>query len=126
MRTGPATGLGRFRRKLQIALGLIWLAVGGLQYQPFMFKKSFVASLEGTTVGRAQWIKSSVHWALSDVAVHYLTLYNASWATIQVVIGLLILYRRRSRSAWPRRSLGRCWSGGSVRGSVGSGERPRR
>jgi len=92
-RTDRVTGLRRFRRKLQIALGVIWVVVAGLQYQPFMFKRSFVAGLESTTAGQAQWIKSSVHWALSDVAVHHLTLYNAIWATIQLVIGLLILYR---------------------------------
>jgi hypothetical protein len=87
------TGLRRFRRKLQIALGVIWVAVGGLQYQPYMFKKSFLGGLENGTAGQAQWIKSSVHWAFSDIAMHHLTLYNAIWASIQLVIGLLILYR---------------------------------
>jgi hypothetical protein len=81
------------RRRLQIALGLIWLFVGALQFQPFMFGKSFVTTLEGTTVGQAQWIKSSVNWVFGNIVIHHFTFYNALFATIQVVIGLLILYR---------------------------------
>ena len=82
-----------FRRKLQIALGLIWVFVAALQYQPFMFGKTFVTTLEGTTVGQAQWIKSSVTWVFGHVVIHHFSFYNALFATIQLAIGLLILYR---------------------------------
>lgn len=81
------------RRKLQIAIGVVWVFVGALQFQPFMFGKSFVTTLEGTTVGQAQWIKSSVNWVFGHVVIHHFTLYNALFATIQLLIGLAILYR---------------------------------
>lgn len=94
----PDTAGGRWarvtaRRKLQVAIGLVWVFVGLLQFQPYMFGKSFVTTLEGTTVGQAQWIKSSVNWVFGHVVIHHLTLYNALFALIQLVIGLLILYR---------------------------------
>jgi len=84
---------GSRRRQLQIAIGLVWVFVGFLQLQPFMFGKSFVTTLEGTTVGQAQWIKSSVNWVFGNIVIHHFTLYNALFATIQLVIGLLILFR---------------------------------
>ena len=39
------------RRKLQLALGGLWLLDGILQFQPSMFTKAFPAMLAGTSAG---------------------------------------------------------------------------
>jgi hypothetical protein len=68
------TPLDRNRRHLQLALGVIWLIDAGLQFQPYMFTKSFVVStLEPTALGNPSIVAQPMLWAdrfmLHDVAV---------------------------------------------------------
>ncbi|MGA2928243.1 MAG: hypothetical protein ABSG43_20050 [Solirubrobacteraceae bacterium] len=86
------------RRSIQTVLGLIWLLVGGLQFQSFMYGKGFIQMLTGMTAGQPGWVASSVNWGAttmqSDQAV-----FNSLAALIQVAIGFGILYRRTTKPA---------------------------
>jgi len=82
------------RRKLQLALGVIWLLDAGLQYQPFMFHKQFVASvIQPAVAGNPAIIKDPMTWAIRVMNDH-IAIYNILFATIQLAIAVLILRRR--------------------------------
>jgi hypothetical protein len=86
------------RRKLQLALGVIWLLDGVLQYQPFMFTKHFPQMLAGTADGSPGLIAHPITWS-AGIITHHLAVTNAIFATIQVAIGLGIAYRPTVRAA---------------------------
>jgi hypothetical protein len=80
------------RRKLQLALGAIWLLDGLLQYQPFMFSKGFPQMLAGSAQGNPGLVAHPVTWSAAIIGQH-LAISNGAFATIQVVIGLGIAWR---------------------------------
>jgi len=87
-------------RGIQIALGLIWLLVGLLQFQSFMYTHGIVTEVFGPAAEK-QW--SIVGGPMNTIDAFYgrdLTLWNTLAAEIQCAIG-----RRRS--------------GGSARASAG-------
>jgi hypothetical protein len=86
------------RRKLQLALGGIWLLDGILQFQPSMFTKAFPAMLAGTSAGNPAFVASPIHWSAALVT-HHLVVLNAIFATIQVALGLGIAWRPTLRLA---------------------------
>lgn len=79
-------------RTVQTVLGLIWLLDGGLQFQSFMYSKSFIQMLTGMTPGQPGWLASSVNWG-AHLAQHNLPVYNTLFALTQVAIGLGLLHR---------------------------------
>jgi hypothetical protein len=86
-------------RSLRAALGLIWLADGVLQLQPFMFTRSFVTEIIApNTAGQPGFVA----WPIT-VAEHLIeprvALFNAFAAALQILIGLGILYRPTVRIA---------------------------
>ncbi|MGI8753947.1 MAG: hypothetical protein ACR2MN_16865 [Acidimicrobiales bacterium] len=81
------------RRKLQIMLGLLWLVDGSLQYQPYMFSRSFVTNtIEPTAAGAPSFVAQPTLGA-AHLMIHHIALYNVFFATIQVVIALAIFSR---------------------------------
>lgn len=87
------------RRKLQVALGLIWLLDAALQFQPYMFGRSFVTDiLEPAAVGNPPVVAHSLTWA-AHLILHHVAWYNAVFATIQLALALGILYGRSVRLA---------------------------
>jgi hypothetical protein len=86
------------RRGLQIALGLIWLLDGALQFQSFMYSHGFIEMLTGMTPGQPGWLASSVNWG-AHLAQHNLTVWNTLFALVQCFIGLGLLYRRTVKPA---------------------------
>jgi hypothetical protein len=86
------------RRKLQLALGAVWLLDGVLQYQPFMFSKGFSQLLAGTAAGNPALIASPIAWSAGLIG-HHLAVFNAIFATIQVALGLGIAWRPTARIA---------------------------
>lgn len=87
------------QRSLQIALGFIWLADGALQCQPFMFSRSFLRQIivpnEIAQPGFvADPIKLFAHLVEPRVA-----LFNVLAATIQLLIGLGLIYRPTVKAA---------------------------
>jgi hypothetical protein len=81
------------QRGLQLCLGLVWLLDAALQYQPFMFGPFFVTQgLEPATAGNPAIVASSATWA-SHVMLHHIAVYNAIFATIQLLIAVGIFFR---------------------------------
>jgi hypothetical protein len=84
---------------LQVVLGLFWILDAALQFQPFMFGRSFVtnsilanASGQPPVIG---WLITHVGNVISpDVAV-----WNTFFALIQLAIGSGLLFRRTVRPA---------------------------
>lgn len=87
-------------RVIQVALGLIWLADGALQLQPYMFGPDFLRDL---IASNAQGQPGLVHAAIVDavqIALPHPVLWNAGFALIQIAIGLgLVVSRRTVRPA---------------------------
>jgi hypothetical protein len=87
------------QRKLQIALGLIWLIDGALQLQPFMFGRAFVTQIiapneTGQPGLVALPIKLAAHLIEPRIA-----LFNLFAVTIQVLIGIGLIYRPTAKAA---------------------------
>ncbi len=86
------------RRKLQLALGALWLLDGILQVQPSMFTKAFPGMLAGTSAGNPAFVAGPVNWSAALIT-HHLVVLNAVFATIQVALGLGIAWRPMVRLA---------------------------
>src|SRR5215472_9328331 len=87
------------RRGLQLWLGLIWLIDAALQYQPFMFRPSFVTEIiQPAATGNPAFVTASVGWVsrlmLPDVAV-----LNGAFATVQLLIAAGLFCRRTVKPA---------------------------
>lgn len=80
------------RRRLQLALGAIWLLDGILQYQPFMFSNAFPRTLAAAAQGNPTLVARPVTWSAALID-HHLVAANAVFATIQVALGLGIAFR---------------------------------
>jgi len=80
------------RRKLQLALAVIWLLDGILQYQPVMFTKAFPQMLTAASAGNPAVVASGVNWS-ANLVDHHLVLLNAIFATTQLALGLGIAWR---------------------------------
>jgi hypothetical protein len=110
------------RRRLQVALGLIWLLDGLLQLQPFMFRRSFATQiLEPAAQGQPTFVHGPVMWSARIVASHPIP-WDSLFAAIQVGIGVLILASRTRRAGlaasvvW---GLGVWWFGEGLGGIFG-------
>jgi hypothetical protein len=114
------------RRALQLVLAAIWLLDGVLQYQGFMFTKGFNQMLARTADGNPAVIARPITWdaALID---HHMAALNASFAAIQLLLGLGIAFRPTLRVAlaasvlW---SLGVWWFGEGLGGVLNGGASP--
>jgi hypothetical protein len=81
------------RRWLQTGLGVVWVLDAALQYQPYMFSRGFVTRIvDPATSGNPAAIASSVTGA-GRILLHDVVLFNAAFATIQLAIGLGLLWR---------------------------------
>jgi len=86
------------RRKLQLALGVIWVLDGILQYQPSMFTKSFPGMLAESAQGNPAVIAGPITWS-ANLIDHHVVMLNAVFATIQLALGLGIAWRPTVRLA---------------------------
>jgi len=96
---GPALALARWRRGLQIALGLIWLLDAALQYQPYMFTRAFARDvLAPGAEGSPAVVHGPVSWSAGLVAAHPV-IWNTLFATIQLLLAVGLLWRPTVRAA---------------------------
>ncbi|HTX28919.1 MAG TPA: hypothetical protein VME19_18105 [Streptosporangiaceae bacterium] len=93
-----ATSAPDLRRRMQLGLAGIWLLVGLLQYQSFMFSKAFSQMLAGTASGSPGVVASPITWDATLVE-HHAVLLNTIFATIQLLLGIGIAWRRTVRLA---------------------------
>jgi hypothetical protein len=122
----PAMRAPDARRALQLVLAAIWLLDAILQYQGFMFTKGFSDMLGGTAAGNPGVIARPITWDANLVA-HHLVLFNAIFATIQLLIGLGIAVRPTVKAAlaasiaW---SVGVWWFGEGLGGVLNGAASP--
>jgi len=87
------------RRALQVALGMVWLLDGLLQFQPYMFTKAFVSQvIGGSAAGAPVVVADPITWSAGDL-LHHTALYNTLFASIQLSIGLGLLWPRTAKAA---------------------------
>lgn len=108
----------RPRRAAQLTLSLLWLLDGALQFQPSMYTSGFPRSLTAAAAGNPAPVAVPMRWADGLIA-HHLVLANTTFATVQLLIGLGLLWHRSLRAAlaisigW---SLGVWWFGEGLGG----------
>ena len=107
------------QRKLQIALGLIWLIDGALQLQPFMFRRAFVTQIIAPNeTGQPGLVAAPIKLAAHLIEPR-IALFNLFAVTIQVLIGIGLIYRPTVKAAlltsfgW---ALGDWWIGEGLGG----------
>jgi len=86
------------RRMLQLCLAAAWLLDGVLQLQPFMFTHGFGAMLRANASGNPPVVARTITWNAAMVA-HHSVAADASFAAIQVLLGLGIAWRATLRPA---------------------------
>ncbi|HEY4020260.1 MAG TPA: hypothetical protein VGM75_16325 [Pseudonocardiaceae bacterium] len=87
------------RRGLEIALGVLWLVDGALQFQPFMFTKDFFAGILGMASMGLPGPVTTVNLGIGDLLIAHPALFNAIFATLQVALGLGLLWPRTANIA---------------------------
>jgi len=91
--------VARASRLAQVVLGLIWLIDGALQFQPYMFGKTFITGvIDPNAVGQPAIIAEPITWIARLIEPH-VGIFNGFAATLQVLIGLGLLYRRTVKPA---------------------------
>jgi hypothetical protein len=84
----------RRRRQVEVALGVLWLVDGALQFQPYMFTREFMAGILGMA---NMGLPGPLARADFDTAV-LLTgghvVWNAAFACLQVAIGVGLIWGR--------------------------------
>jgi hypothetical protein len=86
-------------RRGQIALGLLWLADGLLQCQPFMFSRSFVnAVLLPSAAGQPRVIGAPIVWA-AHVIEPRIAVFNGFAAALEILLGIGLLHRSTVKPA---------------------------
>jgi hypothetical protein len=86
------------RRRLQLALGALWLLDAILQYQPVMFTRAFSQMLAAAAPGNPAFVSQPVIWDARLVGQHPAGI-NAAFATIQLLLALGIAWRPTVRLA---------------------------
>ena len=96
-----AGGLGRLltQRRLQVVLGLVWLLDAGLQFQPAMFSRRFVANFLAMNAMFQPHVVSAVIEGITNILLPHAAAWNALFATTQLVIGAGLLWRHTVKAA---------------------------
>ena len=94
--TAPAAG---GRRRLQVLLGLVWLADGALQLQPSMFTKAFVQGSLLASAGGSPGFVAGPITAVARLVEPQVALWNGAFAAVQLAIGAGLVVRRTVRPA---------------------------
>ncbi len=91
--------LVRSQRTVQVVLGLLWILDAALQFQPYMFSKNFVPRF---VLANASGQPAVIHWVITNVGnflAPHPAVWNALFASVQLVIGVGLLFRRTVRLA---------------------------
>jgi hypothetical protein len=97
--TGIGSGPARIRRISQVALGAIWLIDGALQCQPALFGRALITDvILPNAAGQPGIVASPLRWMGHQIEPH-VAVFNALAATLQVMIGLGLVYRRTVKPA---------------------------
>jgi len=86
------------RRRLQLALGTLWLLDAILQYQPVMFTRALSQMLAAAAPGNPALVSHPVLWDARLVGQHPAGI-NTAFATVQLLLALGIAWRPTVRLA---------------------------
>jgi hypothetical protein len=106
------------RRRLQLALGALWLLDATLQAQSIMFTRAFSRMVAASVPGNPALVAHPIAWNAGLIAQHGMV-SNTLFAAVQLLLGLGIAWRRTVRIAlgasiaW---SLGVWWLGEGLGG----------
>lgn len=89
------------RRRLEMALGVLWLVDGALQWQPYMFSSAFFGNMLGMANMGLPGPVSAVLYRTTDMLTAQPVLWNALFASLQLVIGAGLLWGRTASVARP-------------------------
>jgi hypothetical protein len=85
------------KRKIQVALGLLWLLDGALQLQRQMFTSNFANNvISPAAQGQPRFVSGVVHFGTHILLLHP-AIFNTLIAIIQLGLGVLILWRRTAK-----------------------------
>jgi hypothetical protein len=87
------------RRHLEVALGLLWLLDGALQFQPYMFSRAFFDNVLGMAEMFVPQPMAVVTHDLAVLVSSHLVAFNAVFATTQVAIGVGLIWSRTAPAA---------------------------
>ncbi|MGW2724425.1 hypothetical protein [Streptomyces sp. NPDC001492] len=87
------------RRGVEIALGVLWLLDGALQFQPSMFTRGFFVDTLGMANMGLPGPVATVEYDLTSMLAAHPALWNALFASLQVALGVGLLWRRTARPA---------------------------
>jgi hypothetical protein len=97
------------RRRVRIALGVLWILDGALQLQPFMFGRGFAREVIAPAGdGQPAFVESAVNWAADLVSANPVP-WDVVFAGVQILIGVGILLPRTVKVALLASLV---WSGG--------------
>jgi hypothetical protein len=82
-------------------LGGLWLLDGALQFQPYMFTRAFLASTLGMANMGLPGPLSGLLYRVSGLVTPQPVLWNAAFASLQVLIGAGLLWAGTARVARP-------------------------
>jgi hypothetical protein len=80
------------RRRLQLALGGIWLLDAVLQYQSFMFTRAFAGTLAASASGNPALVADPIIWSARLIAQHAVAM-NSAFAAVQLLLAIGIAWR---------------------------------
>jgi hypothetical protein len=86
------------RRRLQLALGALWLLDAVLQYQSFMFTRAFARTLAASAAGNPAIVAAPIIWSARLIAQHAVAM-NSVFATVQLLLAIGIAWRPTVRIA---------------------------
>lgn len=89
------------RRRLEMALGVLWLVDGALQWQPYMFSSAFFGNMLGMANMGLPGPVSAVLYRTTTMLTAHPVIWNAAFASLQVAIGVGLLWGRTASLARP-------------------------
>jgi hypothetical protein len=80
------------RRRLEMALGVLWLVDAALQWQPYMFSSAFFGNMLGmANMGLPGPVPAVLYQTTTMLAAHPV-IWNAAFASLQLAIGAGLLW----------------------------------
>jgi hypothetical protein len=82
------------RRRVEIALGVLWLVDGALQFQPYMFTRAFMAGLLGMANMGLPGPVARADFDAAELLTAGHAVWNAAFALLQIAIGFGLIWGR--------------------------------
>jgi hypothetical protein len=87
------------RRRVQLALGALWVFDGLLQAEPVNFARSYpLGELAQSAMGEPRLVNESIFWLIHPFVAQW-PLWNAAAVLVQLIIGVGLLWQRNVRPA---------------------------